>query len=200
MIDLNPRNELQWVKEGRVYHARHGELSTPQAFETDIVLKTPDMFIKVPSGIVIVPLRVQVVTEVTGAAIFQCVISTSTTDPGTVSNHSPFTPVAQNTKFSTRGSKVTVYYLATSTGVSATLLNIVDLHRVYVPADIDAINENATFEQVVYDPLRGRGLPTVIGDNKTTNDFLVYVGNGTSSTGYILTSWAEWEYDEFYGI
>ena len=198
MIDLNPRNELQWVKEGRVYHARHGELSTPQAFETDIVLKTPDMFIKVPAGTVIVPLRVQVVTEATGAEIFQCVISTSTTDPGTVSNHTAFTPVAQNTKFATRGSAVTVYYLATSTGISATLANIVDLHRVYVETDIDVMNETAPFEQVVYDPLRGRGLPAVIGDNKTTNDFLVYVGNVSSSTGYILTSWAEWDYDEFY--
>lgn len=195
-IDLDPANELQWVKEGRVFQARHGELTTPAAFETDIVRQTPDLMVRVPPGTVIVPLRVMVVTEVTGAAVFQCVISSADNDPGT-SNSSSFAPVNQNTRFAAQGSRVTCRITASGNSGTAPS-NTTDLLRVYIQVDIDSITASATFEQVVYDPLRGRGVPAVIGHNANVNAFMVHPANGTSSTGYIIASWAEFTYDEFY--
>lgn len=195
-IDLDPANELQWVKEGRVFQARHGELTTPQAFETDIVRQTPDLMVRTPPGTVIVPLRVVVVTEATGGVIFQCVISTCDNDPGTASRSS-FAPVNQNSRFAASGSKVTSFFLsAGSSGTAPT--NVVDLLRVYIAVDIDVINEDPTFEQVVYDPARGRGVPCVVGSNANVNAFLVYPGQGSGGDGYIIASWAEFTYDEFY--
>ncbi|KKN75596.1 hypothetical protein LCGC14_0378340 [marine sediment metagenome] len=195
-IDLDPANELQWVKEGRVFQARHGELTTPAAFETDIVRQTPDLMVRVPPGTVIVPLRVTVDTEATGAAVFQCLISAADNDPG-VSNITLAVPRNQNTRFAAQGSKVLAYITATgSTGTAPT--NTTDLLRVYVQVDIDSITASGTFEQVVYDPLRGRGVPAVIGSNINVNAFMVHPANGTSSTGFIIASWAEFTYDEFY--
>ena len=105
-IDLDPANELQWVKEGRVFQARHGELTTPAAFRTDIVRQTPDLMVRVPPGTVIVPLRVIVATEATGGTVFQCGISAADNDPGT-SNSTAFAPVNQNSRFAAKGSQVT---------------------------------------------------------------------------------------------
>lgn len=195
-ISLDPANELQWVKEGRVFQARHGELTTPVAFETDIVRQTPDMMVRVPPGTVIIPLRVLVVAEATGAEVFQCVISACDNDPG-IANSTAFVPVNQNTRFAAQGSKVNCRITATGSSGTAPS-NVTDLMRVYVQARIDAINEAAPFEQVVYDPLRGRGIPAVIGSNINVNAFMIHPANGTNSTGYIISSWAEFTYDEFY--
>lgn len=194
-ITLSPDSELQWVKEGRVFHATHGALTTPAAFETDLVVTTPDMVVRVPGGTVIVPLRVRIETEATGAAVFQVLIRSCDNDPGT-SNRSAFTPVNVNTRLAQVGSKCTAHI--TSTGACTTPTNTADLLRVYVQPDIDAITGSAVFDQVVYAPLHGRGIPAVIGASSTTNALLVYVGNGTSATGYIEAYWAEFTYDEFY--
>ncbi len=196
-IEKSWKEELQWVKEGRVYHARHGVLTTPAAFETDLVRQTPDLMVRVPKGTVIVPLRTQVVTEATNAAgLFQVLISSATNDPGT-SNVTAFAPVNQNTRFATKGSMCRAYITATgNTGTAPA--NTTDLYRAYVENDIDAANEAAPFEQVLYDPFRGLGQLTVIGSQDSTTAFMVHVGNNTNSTGYILSSWAEFTYDEFY--
>ena len=194
-ISLNPENELQWVKENRVYSALHGALTTPEAFETDLVVTTPDMIVRVPPGVVIVPLRVTIETEATGAAVFQVLIRSCDNDPGTA-NRTEFTPVSLNSRYAAVRGKCNAWYL--SSGACTTPTNTADLHRVYVQPDIDAITGSATFEQVIYAPLQGRGIPAVIGSNGSYNALLVYVGNGTSATGYIRTYWAEFTYDEFY--
>lgn len=197
-INLDPKNELQWVKEGRVFMATHGALTTPEAFETDLVLQTFDWGLRVPAGVVIVPLRVSVTTEATGGAVFQTLICTCNNDPGTTGK-STFEPVNVNSRYATVKSKVFAYFL--STGNSGTApSNVVSVHRAYVQPDIDAITASATFEQVVYAPLQGMGLPCIIGDNSNIHAFFALVGNGTSSTGYVLGSWAEWTYDEFYAV
>lgn len=195
-IDLSPDKELQWVKEGRVFSVQHGDLTTPAAFETDLVRQTFDWGLRVPAGVVIVPLRVAIVTEATGAAVFQALISTCNNDPGTTGK-SAATPVNVNSRYATVNSKVFAYI--TSTGNSGTApANNIDVWRSYVQVDIDSVTGSATFEQVVYAPLQGRGLPCVVGDNSNVNAFYVMVGNGTSATGYVLGSWAEFTYDEFY--
>lgn len=195
-INLDPGQELQWVKEGRVFTAEHGALTTPAAFETDLVLQTFDWGVRVPAGVVIVPLRVAVMTEATGAAVFQCLISTANNDPGSTGK-TAFEPINVNSRYATVKSKVFAYI--TSTGNSGTApSNVVDVHRAYVQVDIDSVTGSATFEQVVYAPLQGRGLPCIVGDNSNIHSFFVLVGNGTSSDGYVIGAWAEWTYDEFY--
>jgi len=195
-IDLSPDNELQWVKEGRVFTLEHGALTTPAAFETDLVRQTFDWGVRVPAGVVIVPVRVAVVTEATGAEVFQCLIYACNNDPGTTGKVAK-DPVNANSRFATVRSKVTGH-ITSSAGSGTAPTGVIDVHRVYVQARIDAINEGATFEQVVYAPLQGKGLPCVVGDNSTITAFLALVANGTSSTGYVLGSWAEFTYDEFY--
>lgn len=199
MIDLHPKNEVQWIKDGRVYQARHGALSTGVIFETDLVRQTPDLLVRVPGGTVIVPLRVTVTWEVTGAAVAQCLISCCDNDPGN-SNMTQFTPVNLNTRYADEtGSKVTAY--VTSTGVTGTApTNVSDLYRMYVQPDIDAAAGQAQFEQAVYSPLHGKGLPAVIGDPGSTHAFMVYPSQaaGGSPTGYIIATWAEFSFDEFY--
>ncbi|KKN75597.1 hypothetical protein LCGC14_0378350 [marine sediment metagenome] len=198
-IDLHPKNELQWFKEGRVFQALHGTLSSPVAFETDLVRQTPDLLVRVPGGTVIVPLRVTVAWEATHAgAVAQCLISSCDNDPGNA-NMTQFTPVNLNTRFADEtGSKVTAY--VTNTGVTGTApTNVCDLYRMYVQPDIDAITGFAHFDQAVYSPLHGKGLPAVIGvSGSQINAFMVHPANATSSTGYIIASWAEFTFEEFY--
>lgn len=195
-ITVTRSKELQWVKEGRVFHATHGALTTPAAFQTDLVRQTPDLMVRAPAGVVVVPLRVAVVTEATGAAVFQCLVSACNNDPG-IANMTAFTPVNVNSRYAQTGSTVTSYITATgNTGTAPS--GVSDLLRVYVQPDIDSITETANFEQVVYAPLWGKGAPCVVGSDTSVNAFMVYVGNGTSATGYILAAWAEFTFDEFY--
>lgn len=200
-IDLHPKNELQWFKEGRVFQALHGVLSTGVIFETDLVRRTPDLLVRVPGGTVIVPLRVTVSWEVTGNDVAQCLISSCDNDPGT-SNMTQFTPVNLNTRFADEtGSKVTAFVTSTSTGVPTEPTNLCDLYRMYIQTDIDAITGFAHFEQAVYSPLHGKGLPAIIGSSGTqTNAFMVYPAQGAngSPTGYVIANWAEFTFDEFY--
>ena len=194
-IDLNPENELLWVAEGRVFESRHGELSTDVAFETDLVMQTYDLAVRVPAGTVIVPLRVQVAVETKSAEVFQCIVTTSDNDPG-ITNHSKFTPLNLNTRYINNSSACTSYITATgSSGTAPT--NIAELHRVYVQANIQAINESATFDQVVYSPLHGKGLVGIVGSDTEATAFMVQAGGGTV-LGYIIAAWAEFTYDEFY--
>ena len=194
-ISLDPANEIKWVKEGRVFHATHGALTTPAAFETDLAVGTPDLAVRVPGGTVMVPLRVRIETEATGAAVFQVLIRGCDNDIGT-SGRTAFTPINVNTRYAAVGGKCGA--LITSTGNCTTPTNTADLLRVYVQPDIDAVTGTAHFDQVVYSPLQGRGIPAVIGSSSIMHGFLVYVGNGTSATGYIEAYWAEFTYDEFY--
>jgi len=195
-IDLDPRNELQWIKEGRVFSLEHGDLTTPAAFETDLVRQTWDWGVRVPAGTVIVPLRLQVITEATGAAVFQCLLFGCANDPG-VTGKTAKDPVNANSRYATVRSKCYGYITSTNTSGTAPS-GVMDVHRVYVQPDIDAITGSATFEQVLYDPLRGKGLPCIVGDDSNVTFFGALVGNGTSATGYVLGSWVEFTYDEFY--
>src|SRR3990167_1247593 len=95
---------LEWVKAGRVFSAHHGILTTPAAFETDLVRQTPDLMVRVPGSVVIIPIMVQVHFEATGAAVAQILVSSCDNDPGT-SNMSAYTPVGNNTRYAAVASK-----------------------------------------------------------------------------------------------
>ena len=188
---------LEWIKAGRVFQALHGELTTPAAFETDLVRQTPDLLVRVPAGVVIVPLYVKIDFEATGAAVAQTLISICNNDPGT-SNMTAYTPTNANTRYALNGSKVTAY--VTNTGATGTApTGVFDLWRTYVQVDLDAVTGAANFDQSHYAPFFGRGVPAIVGSTSNVNALLVYAGVGTSSTGYINAAWAEFTYAEFYG-
>ena len=188
---------LEWVKAGRVYSAHHGILTTPAAFETDLVRQTPDLLVRTAGGIVIVPIMVQVHFEATGAAVAQVLVSSCDNDPGT-SNMTAYTPINNNSRYAAKGSSVTAYI--TNTGATGTApTNPNELARTYIQVDVDSVTGAANYEQFVYAPFQGRGAPAIIGSASNVHAFLVNVGVGTSSTGYILATWAEFTYAEFYG-
>ena len=188
---------LEWVKAGRVFSAHHGILTTPAAFETDLVRQTPDLMVRVPGSVVIIPIMVQVHFEATGAAVAQILVSSCDNDPG-VSNMSAYTPVNNNTRYAGTASKCTAYI--TNTGATGTApTNVCELARTYIQVDVDSVTGAANYDQFIYAPFQGRGAPATIGGADDLHAFLVNVGVGTSSTGYIIATWAEFTYAEYYG-
>jgi|SRR3990167_1078473 len=187
----------QWNKEGRIYNAIDGVLTTPATWTAiDLVRQTPNVMIRVPAGMVVIPLFVNIAPEATGAAVLQVLISTCNNDPGT-SNMTAATPICTNTRFAAIASRVNAYI----TGVGATgtaPTNVVDLFRHYQQVDNDAIT-GAPTPPIIYNPRFGMGQEAIIGSNIAVNAFLVYAVNGTSSTGFITFTWAEFTYAEFYG-
>lgn len=187
----------QWIKEGRVFSAGDGTLTTPATFTAvDLVRQTPNFMIRVPAGMVCVPLFGEVTPEATGAAVFQMLLSACNNDPGT-GNITLQTAVNVNTRFSTIGSQCLAY--AAGTGASGTApTGVVDLFRVYQQVDHDAIT-GAPTPPFIYNPRFGLGQEVAIGNNSAVNAFLAYYVNGTSSTGFSIFTWAEFTYAEYYG-
>jgi hypothetical protein len=189
---------LKWTQEGRVWQAGIGVLTTPESFAaTTLVRQTPIFFIRVPAGRVIVPIMASVTPEATGAAVFEMLISNANNDIGT-SNSVATTPVNTNTRYAAIGSSVQAY--GTNTGATGTApTGVSDLYRIYQQVDNDAITGSQTFP-FIYDPFNGRGAHGITGSASNYNTFMVYAANGTSSTGFAIVTWAEWGYDEFYGL
>ena len=186
----------QWIKEGRVYQSGDGTLTTPATFTAvDLVRQTPNFMIRVPAGMVIVPLFGLIAYEATGAAVLQVLISACNNDPGT-SNMSAATPVNANTRFGGLSS-VNAYNAGTgATGTAPT--GVSDLFRHYQQVDNDAIT-GAPTPPIIYNPRKGLGQECIIGSEGAINAFLAYYVNGTSSTGFSIFTWAEFTYAEFYG-
>jgi hypothetical protein len=190
----------QWVKEGRVFQGIEGSLTTPATFApADLVRQTPEFMVRVPAGIVIIPLMSMVVFEAT-SAILQVLVSCCNNDPG-VANMTAVTPVNVNTRFSTVGSACTAY--ATNAGATGTApTGVADLYREYHQADRDAITTTSpTVGPIVYNPRAGLGQECVIGNNSTVQAYLVYAlaGVASASTGFTIHTWAEFTYAEYYG-
>ena len=190
-------NHREWIKAGKVWSFGTGALTTPAAFQTDLVRQTPENMIRVPKGYVVIPLMAQATYEATGAAVAQILVSACNNDPGTA-NISAATAVNVNTRYA-GASPASQCYL-TPTGASGTApTGVSDLLRAYQQVDNDAVTGSASDKlQFVYNPLAGIGQECVIGDNAGVNAFLFYVANGTSSTGFTIVTFAEFTYDEYY--
>lgn len=196
-------NEVrQWIKEGRVFSAIDGALTTPATFTAvDLVRQTPNMMIRVPAGIVIVPLMVSVTPEATGAAVFQMLISSCNNDPGTSNIVAATVGGGTVTNVNTRFAGVSPQAIPYITGTGATgtaPTGVADLFREYQQVDNDAITGAPTPPRI-YCPRAGKGQEAAIGALGAVNAFLAYYVNGTSSTGFGIMTWAEFTYDEYYG-
>lgn len=190
----------QWVKEGRVFQAGEGVLTTAATFApADLVRQSPAFMIRVPAGIVIIPLMSMMVFEAT-KAVLQVLVSCCNNDPG-VANMTAVTPVNVNTRFSTVGSAVTAY--ATNAGNSGTPpTGVADLYREYHQADRDAITTTSpTNTPILYSPRLGLGQECVIGNNSTVQAYLFYAlaGTASDSSGFSIHTWAEFTYADYYG-
>ncbi len=187
----------QWVKEGRVFQAGSGVLTTPEtATAVDLVRQTPNFMLRVPAGTVCIPIFGLMTPEATGAAVLQILLSACNNDPGT-GNIVLTTAVNVNTRFSTSGSRVLAY--KTGTGVSGTApTGVVDLFRHYQQVDNDAIS-GAPTPPIIYNPRMGLGQECAIGNDSSFNAFLAYFINATSSTWFSIWAWAEFTYAEYYG-
>ena len=187
----------QWIKEGRVFQAGSGVLTTPEtATAVDLVRQTPNFMIRVPAGRVIIPLFGMMTPEATGAAVLQVLISACNNDPGT-DNSVATTPVNVNTRFSGAGSSVKAFKTITgATGTAPT--GVVDLFRHYQQVDNDAITAAPT-PPIIYNPRHGLGQECVIGNDSSFNAFLTYFINASSSTWFSIWTWAEFSYAEYYG-
>ncbi len=188
----------QWIKEGRVFQGFEGVLTTPATFApADLVRQSPQFMIRVPAGIVIIPLMSQMAFEAT-TAILQVLVSCCNNDPG-VANMTAITPVNVNTRFASVNSQVTAYGTnAGNTGTAPT--GVADLYREYHQADCDAIT-GAPTPPLLYSPRMGRGQECVIGNNANVQAYLFYALAGvlSASTGFSIHTWAEFTYDEYYG-
>lgn len=195
---LIAEEEAQWIKEGRVFSAIEGVLTTPVAgAAADLVRQTPNFLVRVPASIVIVPLTVIWVPEAT-TAVAQMLISSCNNDPG-VANMVAVTPVNVNTRFAATNSQVLAY--GTNTGATGTApTGVADLYREYHQADRDAIT-GAPTPPLIYSPKSGNGQECVIGDNISVQALLVYGLTGTTgtNTNFFIVTWAEFTYDEYYG-
>lgn len=191
----------QWIKEGRVFSAIDGVLTTPATFTAvDLVRQTPNFMIRVPAGMVCIPLMTLVTPEATGAAVWQMLLSTCNNDPGTGNMTLAVAGTTVN-NVNTRNAGVSPRCFAYITGAGATgtaPTSVVDLYRGYQQVDNDAIT-GAPTPPWLYNPRFGLGQEAVIGNNANVCAYLAYYVNGTSSTGFAIHTWAEFTYAEYYG-
>ncbi len=190
--------QQQWLKEGRVFQGYEGVLTSEATFApADIVRQTPQFMLRVPAGVVIIPIMSLMVFEAT-TAILQILVSCCNNDPGT-DNMTAITPVNVNTNYS-GNSTVTAY--GTNAGVTGTApTGVADLYREYHQADQDALDVNSPSPPYHYNPAGGHGQECAIGDSSNVNAYLFYALAGTAggSTGFSIHTWAEFTYDEYYG-
>lgn len=191
--------QQQWIKEGRVFQGYEGVLTSEATFlPTNLVRQTPQFMLRVPAGVVIIPIMSLMVFEAT-TAVLQILVSCCNNDPGVNSNFTQITPVNVNTRYS-GNSQVSAY--GDNSGVSGTApTGVADLYREYHQADQDLMGTNATTPPYIYNPAGGKGQECVIGDNSNVNAYLFYALAGTAgaSTGFSIHTWAEFTYDEYYG-
>lgn len=187
----------QWVKEGRVFQAGVGVLTTPEAENaTALTRQQPNFMIRVPAGAVIIPIFGLIVPEATGAAIFEALISCCNNDPG-VANRTAVEPVNVNTRYSAVSSSVLAY--KTDAGASGTApTGVADLYRFHQKGDYDAVT-GAPTPPLIYSPRHGLGQECAIGNNSSVNAFMTHYNVGTSATFFSIFTWAEFTYAEYYG-
>lgn len=192
----------QWIKEGRVFQGFEGVLTDPKTFAVvTLIRRQPQFMIRVPAGIVIIPLMSMLAFEATANVTHgvQVLVSCCNNDPGVDGNMDAITPVNVNTRFSLLGSAVAAY--GTNSGnVTTAPSGVADLYREYHHADRDAIT-GAPTPPITYSPRDGHGQECAIGDDSNVNAYLFYglSGNNSDSTGFSIHTWAEFAYDEYYG-
>ncbi len=187
----------QWVKEGRVYQSGVGVLTTPEAENaTALTRQQPNFMVRVPAGVVIIPLFGLITPEATGANILEVLISCCNNDPGS-SSRTAVVPVNVNTRFALVGSKVLAY--KTDAGASGTApTGVADLFRFYQLKDYDLIT-GAPTPPIIYSPRHGLGQECVVGSDSDVNAFMTHYNVGTSATFFSIFTWAEFTYAEYYG-
>ena len=189
----------QWIREGRVFHAYEGELTTPATFApATLIRQQPQFMVRTAAGVVIIPLLSMFALEATSAVV-EVLVSCCDNDPG-VDNMTEVEPINANSRFAGVLSSACTAYgpNAGNTGTAPT--NVADLYREYHQADRDAIT-GAPTPPIIYNPRIGHGQECVIGNDDEVHAFLFYglAGVAGLSTGFSIHFWAEFTYDDYYG-
>ena len=189
--------ELLWNIQGRIFYAESGALTTPETVTaTALVRQQPQIYLRVPASVVVIPLMACVTFEATGAAVNEVLVSAYNNDIGT-GNSAAFTSVNVNTRYANNTAKALARITVTgNTGTAGT--GVSDLFRSYIQADQDAIT-GAPTPPIVYQPSRGLGQRCVVGGADTIHTWAVHLANGTSSTAFVIVTWAEFTWAEIYG-
>jgi hypothetical protein len=179
---------LQWVLEGRVYTANIGTLTGTVSFaETTINYLRPACALRVPTGITIIPLMVQVLFQATGGALMEGAIRTLTDDIG-AGTSTAITPINNNTAFTSMASGIIVDSIYSGDAAGAGIVaNSNEVFRFGNATDLDA-TPVGDLAQMVWNPLGKKGVPCVV---KGTGSLAINVANATSSTGFMVVTWAE---------
>ena len=88
----------QWIREGRVFHAYEGELTTPATFApATLIRQQPQFMVRTAAGVVIIPLLSMFALEATSAVV-EVLVSCCDNDPG-VDNMTEVEPINANSRF-----------------------------------------------------------------------------------------------------
>ena len=186
---LNKRQELVMMPwefslgvEGRLFIANRGVLTTPVA-QTNITLTTlrPDMAVRVPSGTTIIPLRMEVYWEVTGAGVTEIMANVSSNDVG-AGTSTAVTPVSLSPN-SGRGTACIV--ARDYTADCAALTSGTEFYRDGYPTDPDVAGNPAV--RFVWSYLLHGAVPVLRGPAS----LMLATNNATSGSYFASISWAE---------
>lgn len=193
---LNKRGELiagwpwhlQLAHEGKVFVCGAGTETTPVTATSTTTLDStlPDLYLRIPSGTLVIPLFIQVYYEATGGTIAEGIALVSDSDPGNgTSSAADRTP--KNLRARGASSACTARQLVT---VTPTFTNAREFWRFGEPADLDGtVTGESGFS---WDYRRNAGVPMIVGPGTIH----VATGCGTSSTLFITLVYAEFQTSE----
>lgn len=192
---LNGRGELvvsPWqlslLLEGKVFSGQVGSVTTPATFTSGVAANaTPEFALRNPSGsgLVALPLHIQVYWEASAGAIQEAYAYSCQNDIG-AGTSTAVTPVNMNTG-NASGSGMTVAKTYTAGATTAT--NPIEFVRWGSPLDIDASTGLYTFKWNFFEDGNG----PLISPN---GSLAVVCGTVTTATGFIIVTWAEFKTSE----
>lgn len=197
---INRRAELvsmptyqQLVADGRCFVANGGTGTTPITFAGAFDATAPDMYIRVPVGTTIIPLRIQVIFDAVGTEATMEIIG-----------------LASNTgDASATGTAITAYNMRIDNprSTACTITAAVDASGVDTPAtgqfyefwrfarpltDTVATGENDRWPLVFdWSAFRDGPAPVIVGTNSAGGACLAVYAASQAGTGFITVEWAE---------
>jgi hypothetical protein len=172
------------VADGRVFHARVGEATTPVTLDPAWANTDPDLVIEVPSGLTVIPLRIAVIYEAFGTDLTVETIILCSGTPAASSAGTLFTSVNYRLNH-TRGSACKVYVGPTVTsGYAGSYLELYrDCQQL---AGTQAAGEGGIDYRVEWNYKKCPPAPLVEGDAQIS-----IWGTGQATSGFIDAVWAE---------
>ena len=200
-----------WRRQGRLYLANAGTITTPITFGAGDILETePDLDVSVPEGHMIIPLFVKVVLEGIGtSAQLEGMIAYGAGTPGArtggtvarISNMRTNSGRASTLNNSPSLTTHGIYSNVDAAGATYQTLNIAELHRWRVEMTVDIVTAIDTSShpkvEFVYSYLTDAPPPEIVGGSGTNYGRLNVFLASQAGTGFITLVYAEFGPGEF---